>query len=141
MCRIFLRAIGCAVLAPYAAFAVSADVWPSNVIKLIVTFPPGGATDVTARLIAEKLRTDLGRSVVVDNKAGAGGNIGADFVAKAPADGYTLLMATSSQVTNRTLYKSLPYDFVQDLAPVSRIAFILNSIKTNSYLHNPRSRK
>ena len=131
MFRIFLQAICCAVLAPYAALAVSADAWPSNVIKLIVTFPPGGATDVTARLIAEKLRTDLGRSVIVDNKAGAGGNIGADFVAKAPPDGYTLLMATSSHVTNRTLYKSLPYDFVQDLAPVSRIAFIPNMLVVN----------
>ena len=126
-----LKAAGAAVLATYATLAVSADAWPSNVIKLVVTFPPGGSTDVTARLIAEKLRADLGRSVVVDNKAGAGGNIGADFVAKAPADGYTLLMATSSHVTNRTLYKSLPYDFVQDLAPVSRIAFIPNMLVVN----------
>ena len=131
MLSIFLQAICCAVLAAHAALAVSADAWPSNVIKLVVTFPPGGATDVTARLIAEKLRSDLGRSVVVDNKPGAGGNIGADFVAKAPADGYTLLMATSTHVTNMTLYKNLPYDFVQDLAPVSRIAFIPNMLVVN----------
>src|SRR4249920_843038 len=103
MRRIHLEVCCCAVLAAYAASAVSADAWPSNVIKLVVTFPPGGSTDVTARLIAEKLRTDLGRAVIVDNKAGAGGNIGADFAAKAPADGYTLLMATSSHVTNMTL--------------------------------------
>ena len=131
MFRIFLHAICCVVFAAHMALAVSADPWPSNVIKLVVTFPPGGATDITARLIAEKLRPDLGQSVIVDNRPGAGGNIGADFVAKAPPDGYTLLMATSSHVTNRTLYKNLPYDFVQDLAPVSRIAFIPNMLVVN----------
>ena len=125
------QAICCAVLAAHAALALSADPWPSNALKLVVTFAPGGATDVTARLMAEKLRSDLGRLVIVDNKPGAGGNIGADFVAKAPPDGYTLLMATSSHVTNRTLYKNLPYDFVQDLAPVSRIAFIPNMLVVN----------
>ena len=129
--KTFLALLGAALLASYAALAVSADVWPSNPIKLVVTFPPGGATDVTARLVADKLRADLGRPVIVDNKPGAGGNIGADFVAKAAPDGYTLLMATSSHVTNRTLYKSLPYDFVQDLAPVSRVAFIPNMLVVN----------
>lgn len=124
--------IACAILcsAPFAA-AIAADAWPSNPVKLVVTFPAGGSTDVTARLVAEKLRADLGRAVIVDNKPGAGGNIGADFVAKAPADGYTLLMATSSHVTNRTLYKSLPYDFVNDLAPVSRVAFVPNMLVVN----------
>jgi tripartite-type tricarboxylate transporter receptor subunit TctC len=131
MLKRFLQVCCCSALAGYAAMAVSADAWPSNVIKLVVTFPPGGSTDVTARLIAEKLRSDLGRSVIVDNKPGAGGNIGADFVAKAPADGYTLLMATSSHVTNMTLYKNLPYDFARDLTPVSRIAFIPNMLVVN----------
>jgi tripartite-type tricarboxylate transporter receptor subunit TctC len=121
----------CAALAMYATSAVCADVWPSNVIKLVVTFAAGGSTDVTARLIAEKLRADLGRAVVVDNKPGAGGNIGAEFVARAPADGYTLLMATSTHATNMTLYKSLPYDFVRDFTPVSRVAFIPNLLVVN----------
>jgi tripartite-type tricarboxylate transporter receptor subunit TctC len=93
-----LQAVFCAVLVSNAVSA--ADAWPSNPIKLVVTFPPGGSTDVTARQIAKKIRTDLGRAVIVNNKAGAGGNIGAEFVAKAPADGYTQLMATSSHVTN-----------------------------------------
>ena len=131
MIRMFIKVTCGAALAAHAGLAVAADAWPSNTIKLVVTFPAGGATDVTARLIAEKLRVDLGRSVLVDNRPGAGGNIGADFVAKAPADGYTLLMATSSHVTNRTLYKSLPYDFLQDLAPVSRIAFVPNMLVVN----------
>jgi len=115
----------------HGTLAISADAWPANPLKLVVTFAPGGATDVTARLIAEKMRADLGRTVVVDNRPGAGGNVGADFAAKAPADGYTLLMATSSHVTNRSLYKSLPYDFVQDLSPVSRVAFVPNMLVVN----------
>ena len=128
--RLLKTACG-AVLATHAASALCADVWPANPLKLVVTFAAGGATDVTARLIAEKIRVDLGRTVVVDNRPGAGGNVGADFAAKSPADGYTLLMATSSHVTNRSLYKSLPYDFVQDLAPVSRVAFIPNMLVVN----------
>ncbi len=130
--KTFLALLSAALLASYAVLAVAADVWPSNPIKLVVTFPPGGATDVTARLVADKLRADLGRPVIVDNKPGAGGNIGADFVAEAAPDGYTLLMATRSHVTNRTLYKSLPYDFVQDLALVSRVAFIPNMLVVNA---------
>ncbi len=129
--RIFPRIFCCALLAACPLPAAAADAWPSAAIKLVVTFPPGGSTDVTARLIADKLRTELGRAVVVDNKAGAGGNIGADFVAKAPADGYTLLLATSSHVTNMTLYKALPYNFMQDLAPVSRLSFVPNLLVVN----------
>lgn len=131
MSRIFLKSMCCGVLITHAAWAVAAEPWPANPIKLVVTFAAGGATDVTARLIAEKIRPDLGRSVIVDNRPGAGGNIGADVVAKAAPDGYTLLMATSSHVTNRSLYKSLPYDFVQDLAPVSRVAFVPNLLVVN----------
>jgi tripartite-type tricarboxylate transporter receptor subunit TctC len=131
MIKIVVRVCLCVLLAAHATAGVCADAWPSNVIKLVVTFPAGGSTDVTARLVAEKLRTELGRAVVVDNKPGAGGNIGAEFVAKAPADGHTLLMATSTHPTNMTLYKNLPYDFVRDLAPVSRIAFIPNMLVVN----------
>ena len=131
MFRLMLQALCGAMFAAQAFVALAAEVWPANPIKLVVTFPAGGSTDVTARLIAEKLRTELGRSVIVDNKPGAGGNIGADFVAKAAPDGYTLLMATSTHVTNRTLYKNLSYDFVQDLAPVSRIAFVPNMLVVN----------
>jgi tripartite-type tricarboxylate transporter receptor subunit TctC len=130
--RKLLLTIACgAALTTSAGITAAADGWPANPLKLVVTFAPGGATDVTARLIAEKIRGDIGRAVVVDNRPGAGGNIGADFAAKSPPDGYTLLMATSSHVTNRSLYKSLPYDFVQDLAPVSRVAFIPNMLVVN----------
>ena len=131
MSRMFLQVLCCGTFAIHTALAIAAEPWPANPLKLVVTFAPGGATDVTARLIAEKIRPDLGRSVIVDNRPGAGGNIGADVVAKAAPDGYTLLMATSSHVTNRSLYKSLPYDFVQDLAPVSRVAFVPNLLVVN----------
>jgi tripartite-type tricarboxylate transporter receptor subunit TctC len=121
-----IKAIGCALLLAQAAFPAFADTWPSRPIKLVVPYPPGGSTDVTARVIAENLRPLLGQSVVVDNRPGAGGNIGAEAVAKSAPDGYTLLMATSTHVTNMSLYKNLPYDFVQDLTPVSQITFIPN---------------
>ncbi len=99
MFNTFLKFACAAGLAANAPVALCADPWPSNPLKLAVTFAAGGATDVTARLIAEKIRVDLGRPVLVDNRPGAGGNIGADIVAKAPADGYTLLMVTSSPLS------------------------------------------
>jgi tripartite-type tricarboxylate transporter receptor subunit TctC len=121
-----IGAIGCVFLLSLAAFPALAETWPARPIKLVVPYPPGGSTDVTARVIAENLRPLLGQSVVVDNRPGAGGNIGAEAVAKSAPDGYTLLMATSTHVTNMSLYKNLPYDFVQDFAPVSQITFIPN---------------
>ena len=120
-----------AVCAFLALSCMAADPWPANPLKLVVTFPAGGSTDVAARLIADKLRVELGRAVLVDNRAGAGGNIGAEFAAKSAPDGYTLLMATSSHVTNRSLYKNLGYDFVSDFAPVSRVAFVPNILVVN----------
>ncbi|SEK16153.1 MULTISPECIES: tripartite tricarboxylate transporter substrate binding protein [unclassified Variovorax] len=104
--------------------AAAADAWPAKPVTIIAPFAAGGSTDLTARMIAAKLREQLGQSFVVDNRAGAAGNIGADMVAKAAPDGYTLLLATSSHVTNMALYKSLSYDFVRDLVPVAPVAFI-----------------
>ncbi len=122
----FIRAIGYALLLALPAGLALADTWPSKPIRLVVPYPPGGSTDVTARVIAESLRPLLGQTVVIDNRPGAAGNIGADAVAKSAPDGYTLLMATSTHATNISLYKNLPYDFVQDLAPVAQITFIPN---------------
>jgi len=130
----FIKAIGCAVLLAQAAFPAFADTWPSRPIKLVVPYPPGGSTDVTARVIAESLRPLLGQPVIIDNRPGAGGNIGAEAVAKSAPDGYTFLMATSTHVTNMSLYKNLPYDFVQDLAPVSQTAFIPNVLVVGTNL-------
>ena len=102
---------------------VAAQPWPSRPVKIVVPFAAGGATDVVARLLAQKLSDVWGQTVVVDNRAGAGGNIGADVVAKSPADGYTLLMTSGSIVTaNPFMYKSLTYDPAKDLVAITNVA-------------------
>lgn len=106
--------------------------WPAKPIRLIVGFAAGGSTDVTARIIAQALSDRLGQPVVVENRGGAGGNIGADAVAKAEPDGYTLLMATSSTfAANPNLYKTLPFDVQKDFAPITVTAFIPNLLVVN----------
>jgi tripartite-type tricarboxylate transporter receptor subunit TctC len=95
--------------------------WPTKPIRLVVTFPPGGAPDILARLFADKAQ--FGQPVVIDNKAGAGGNIGAESVAKSPADGYSLVMGTvGTHSINGSLYARMPYDMVKDFAPVGHVA-------------------
>ena len=126
MRRGLLTALCLAVLLAGSVASAGADNWPSRPIKLIVPYAAGGSSDLTARLVAEQLRNVLGQPVVVENRVGGGGNIGALAVAKAEPDGYTLLLATSSHVTNMSLFKSLPYDFVRDFVPISQIAFIPN---------------
>lgn len=107
-----------------AAPGAWAQAWPAaKPIRLVIPFPAGGATDIIGRQVAQKLSVALGQQVVVDNKPGAGGAIGSDLVAKAPADGYTLLMATSSTHSiGPVLNPKMPYDAVKDFAPVSHIA-------------------
>jgi tripartite-type tricarboxylate transporter receptor subunit TctC len=110
---------GFALAAPAAA---QGDTWPSKPIKYIVPFPPGGTTDILARIIAQKLSISLGQQVMVDNKPGAGGNIGSDFVAKSAPDGYTILGGTiSSHAINMSMYKKMPYDAVRDFTPITLI--------------------
>jgi len=117
----------CASVAP-----AMASEWPSRPITLVVPLAPGGSTDATARLIAQKLPKVLGQPVVVENRAGAGGNIGADYVAKSAPDGYTFLMHTTTLMTNVTLYKNMPIDVQKDLAPVSRVSLIPNVLMVNT---------
>ena len=100
-----------------------AQTWPSKPVKIVVPFAAGGATDIIARQLAQKLTDVWGQSVVVENRAGAGGNIGADAVAKSPPDGYTLLMTSGSIVTaNQYIYKNMGFDPAKDLAPVTNVA-------------------
>jgi len=115
-----------ATLAALAATAALAQPYPSKSIKLIVPYPPGGATDVIGRVMAQRLTTALGQQVVVDNRSGAGGNIGAEAVAKSPPDGYTLLMgALTSHSIMATLEKgSIRYDLGKDLVPVAVVGSV-----------------
>ena len=113
-------------LAIGAAATASAENWPTRPLKLMVPYTPGGSTDVTARLVSEQLRILLGQPIVIENRGGAGANIGAAAAAKADPDGYNFLMATSTHATNVSLYKNLSYDFVKDFTPVSQTAFIPN---------------
>jgi tripartite-type tricarboxylate transporter receptor subunit TctC len=98
------------------------DAYPSKPIRMVVPFPPGGSIDMTARLVGQKLSTSLGQPVLVDNRPGASGNIGMDYVAKAPKDGYTLLMVHTGLASNAHMFAKLPYDPIKDLAPVIRVA-------------------
>src|SRR5437879_3474832 len=102
--------------------SASAQSYPDHPVRLIAPFPPGGAVDAIARTVAQPLGQSLGRPVLVENRGGAGGNIGAGLAAKAPADGYTLLLCQSaSHAFSPAVYKKLPYDHLRDFAPVSLI--------------------
>ena len=105
--------------------AAHAQSWPSKPVKVIVNFPPGGAADQLARIVGQPLSEALGQPVVVENRGGAGGNIGGDAVAKAPADGYTLLMSSGGMVSiNPHLYPKMPFDPAKDLRPMASVARI-----------------
>ena len=104
------------------AGVAAAQNYPAKPIRIVVPFPPGGGTDLVARTVAQKMHETLGQTAVVDNRAGANGIIGADLVAKAPADGYTVMITIASHAINPTLYPKLPYDTLGDLAPVSLLA-------------------
>jgi tripartite-type tricarboxylate transporter receptor subunit TctC len=115
-CRALLAALVCLTGAGHAL----AESWPAKPVRLVVPFPPGGSTDIVGRLIAEKLSKSLGQQVIVDNRAGAGGTIGSDAVAKSAPDGYTLLIGTSStHAIAPSLYSKLGYDVARDFAPVT----------------------
>ncbi|MFM2083913.1 MAG: hypothetical protein RLY95_731 [Pseudomonadota bacterium] len=114
-----------------SAAQAAAD-WPNKPIRWIVPFPPGGAMDVIARAIGPKISQSLGQSVVIENKAGAGGNIGSDFVAKSAGDGYTMMIVSIGMATNRFLYPKLSYDPTRDFAPISLLAVVPNVLVTNA---------
>ncbi|HET7729211.1 MAG TPA: tripartite tricarboxylate transporter substrate binding protein [Usitatibacter sp.] len=119
----FWSRVAAAIVLAAAPAMVLAQAWPSKPVKIVVPFAAGGATDVVARLLAQKLGDAWGQTVVVENRAGAGGNIGADVVAKSPPDGYTLLMTSGSIVTaNPHMYKAMPFDAARDLVAVTNVA-------------------
>ena len=123
---------GAATLAAGAAGAVHAQDYPSKPIRLIVPFPPGGTTDIVGRLVADKLGAELGQPIVVENRAGAGGSIGSGAIASAPADGYTLGIATvSTHGINPAIYKNLSFDAEKDFAPITNLAAVPNVMSTH----------
>ncbi len=128
--RMLSGVLGAIVLAPLAlapAAAQPAPPWPARAIRIVVPFTPGGSTDILARAIGKELQDAWGQPVLIDNVPGAGGSIGADKVAKAPADGYTLLMGhIGTLAVNPSLYPNLPYDPVKSFAPVAWVARVPN---------------
>ena len=120
---------GAAALTAAAPLSAWPQAWPAKPVRLIVPFAPGGAVDVTARTIAQSLTTRLGQQMLVDNRGGAGGNIGVEAAAKSPPDGYTLVMATSGQIAiNPHMYSKLPFDPVRDLVPISQAGQAINAL-------------
>ena len=103
-----------------AAGLVAAQGYPARQVRIVVPFPPGGTSDILARTIGARLAEPLGQPVVIENRPGAGGNIAADYVAKSPPDGYTLLMGTSSLAISQSLYRKLNFDLIRDFAPVTQ---------------------
>jgi tripartite-type tricarboxylate transporter receptor subunit TctC len=118
-----------------AAFALAgpafAQDYPNKPIRFVVPYPPGGGTDVVARIVNEPLATELGQAIVIDNRGGAAGNVGTDIVAKSPADGYTILFTLSSHTINPRLYEKLPFDVEHDFVPVSLVALIPQILVVN----------
>ena len=106
--------------------------WPSKSIRWVIPFPPGGAIDVIARAVGERAGKTLGQAFVIDNRPGAGGNIGTDIVAKAAPDGYTIMSASLGMAANKSLYGKLSYDPIKDFSPVGVLAIVPNVLVTNA---------
>jgi tripartite-type tricarboxylate transporter receptor subunit TctC len=126
--RTFLHlAVGAAAL-PAVSRMARAQAYPSRPVRIVVGFPPGGATDIQARLMGQWLSERLGQQFIIENRAGASGNIGTEAVAKAPADGYTLLQIVTPNAINAALYNNLNFDFIRDIVPViglARLAYVV----------------
>lgn len=115
--------------------------WPSKSIRWVIPFPPGGAIDVIARAVGERASKTLGQPIVIDNRPGAGGNIGADIVAKAAPDGYTIMSTSIGMAANPSLYKKLSYDPIKDFSPVGVLAIVPNVLVTNTTQPNVKNVK
>jgi tripartite-type tricarboxylate transporter receptor subunit TctC len=126
------RILLAATLIAAAPWALAQGAWPSKPVRIVVPFAAGGTTDILARALAPELQKALGQAFVVDNKPGAGGNLGADQVAKSAADGYTLLMGTvGTHAINPSLYPKMPYDHVKDFVPITLVAGVPNVLVLN----------
>jgi tripartite-type tricarboxylate transporter receptor subunit TctC len=127
----WLRRAGLALILSTSGLATAQD-YPNKPVKIVVPFPAGGSVDAVARLLSQRLSMKLGKQFVIENRPGAGGNIGSDFVAKAPRDGYTLLLAgVSSHAINPSLYPRIPYDPVKDFTPICLVYSLPNVLVVN----------
>lgn len=117
--KLSIRSFLLAAMGGLFALTLQAQSYPSKPVRVVVPYPPGGPTDIVARVLFQQVAESTGQQFLIDNRAGAGGNIGAEAVAKAPADGYTLLIGTTAHAINMSLFKSLNYDVQKDLVPVS----------------------
>ena len=132
MKNLFLKAAAAVLALAASTLAFAQADWPSKQITIVVGFSPGGSTDFVARIMADEFRKAWGQTVVVENKPGAGGNIGANLVAKAKPDGYTLLMGSVGPLAiNATLYANMPYDNIKDFQPVSQVVGAPNMLVVN----------
>ncbi|MGR4870598.1 Bug family tripartite tricarboxylate transporter substrate binding protein [Variovorax sp. LARHSF232] len=128
-----LLATSAAALLLAAGPAAAQGAWPSKPVRIVVPFAPGGTTDILARAVAPELSKAFGQQFIVDNRAGAGGNVGAEIVARSPGDGYTLLMGTvGTHGINRALYPKLPYDPIKDFVPITLVAAVPNVMEMNA---------
>ncbi len=129
--RKFLHLVAGAIAVPTAPPIARAQVYPSRPVRIIVGFPPGGSVDIVARLIGQWLSERLGQQFVIENRAGAGSNIGAEEVVRAPPDGYTLLQISSSNAFNAALYENLKFNFIRDVTPVASIMRVPGAMVVN----------
>jgi tripartite-type tricarboxylate transporter receptor subunit TctC len=120
--RTFLHLAAGAAAPPAISRIARAQAYPSRPVRIVVGFPPGGSVDITARLIGQWLSERLGQPFVIENRPGAGSNIGTEAVVRAPGDGYTLLLVSQTNAVNATLYDKLNYNFIRDIAPVAGIS-------------------
>ncbi|QRF60302.1 tripartite tricarboxylate transporter substrate binding protein [Variovorax paradoxus] len=130
--RAALTALAAAFTLALATTTAAAQAWPAKPINLVVPFPPGGSSDVLARSLSDKLSQSLGQPVVVESRPGAGATLGADYVAKARPDGYTLLMGAVHHTIATSVYRKLPYDFEKSFAPITTVALVPNVMVVNA---------
>ena len=119
--RNILHLLAGAAALPAISSIARAQTYPSRPVRIVVGFPPGGGADITARLIGQWLSERLGQQFIIENRPGAGTNIGTEAVVRAPADGYTLLMVTTTHATNAALYDKLNFDLIRDIAPIAGV--------------------
>ncbi|MCU0969035.1 MAG: tripartite tricarboxylate transporter substrate binding protein [Rubrivivax sp.] len=130
----WMRAATLAAVLPFAAAAPALSqsaAWPTKPVRFVVPFPPGGGTDVIARIVQPKMQELLGQSIVIDNRGGGGGSLGTDVVAKSPADGYTVLFTLSSHTINPAIFAKLPFDTAKDFEPVGIVASLPQILVAN----------